>query len=220
MDKLENILESLLFLSGNPIEIKDIASKLNVPAKDIEEAAKILKDKYSGSSGLHIIIFNHKLQFSSNPDYAEMVENVLNPIKERELSKAMLEVSAIIAYKQPVTRLEIEEIRGVNSDYAIMMLCKHNIIEVAGRKDTIGKPLLYGTTDEFLKRFQLTSIDELPDYDDLLERIKILHPEPSKDLYYREQYSGDNEKTENNSLPDGEDLPDFLKGEANIQKIE
>lgn len=222
MEKLDNILESILFLSGNAVEIKDIAEKLGISPKEIDAAAKLLKDKYSGSSGIHILSFNHKLQFSSNPDYVETVENVLNPIKERELSKAMMEAAAIVAYKQPVTRLEIEEVRGVNSDYAIMMLCKHNIIEIVGRKDTLGKPLLYGTTDEFLKRFQLNSIDQLPDFEELLERIKVLHPE-SKDLYYREPYAeGKTEVSDNNTvniIPEKEELPDFLKGESNIKII-
>lgn len=191
MDKLENIVEAILFLSGNAVAIGDIAAKLDVSPKEIEAAAKTLKDKYSGSSGVHIVLFNKKLQLSSNPDYSEMVESVLNPIKERELSKAMMEVAAIIAYKQPVTRLEIEEIRGVNSDYAVTMLTKHSIIEVVGRKDAIGKPLLYGTTDEFLKRFQLSALTDLPDYEDLIDRIKVLHegvPPQSSDLYYREQW--------------------------------
>ena len=197
MNKLENVLESLLFLSGNPIEIKDIAVKLEISANEINTAIKLLKEKYSGDSGIHILTFNNKIQLSSNPEYSTQVETVLNPIKERELSKAMMEVASIIAYKQPATRLEIEEIRGVNSDYAIMMLTKHNIIEVVGRKDTIGKPLLYGTTDDFLKRFQLSSLDELPDYDEVLDRIKILHPDASKDLYYKDD-ENDRPKTQEN----------------------
>lgn len=184
MDKLENIIESLLFLSGEAIDIKDIAAKTDATKKEILQAVEKLKNKYSGSSGIHILYFNDKLQFSSNPDYAFAVDAVLNPIKERELSNAMLEVCSIIAYKQPITRLEVEEIRGVNSDYAIMMLHKRNLIDVVGRKDTIGKPLLYGTTDEFLKRFQISSLDELPDYDEVLDRIKVLNlVDTSKDLY-------------------------------------
>jgi len=127
------------------------------------------------------------LQFCSNKDYAEIIETALNPIKEKELSKTMMEVAAIIAYKQPVTRLEIEEIRGVSSDYALGTLSMHNMIEVVGRKDTIGKPLLYGTTDNFLKRFQLNSLSELPDYDELLSRIEIIHSD-NRDLYHREHF--------------------------------
>lgn len=194
MDKLEQVIESIVFLSGTAVDIKDIASKLNLEIKDVEQASKKLQAKYNGESGIHLLIFNKKLQFSTNPAYSEEVETVLNPIKEKELSKSMMEVCAIVAYKQPVTRLEIEEVRGVNSDYAVVTLSKHNIIDVVGRKDAIGKPLLYGTTDEFLKRFQLSSINDLPDYDELLERIKVLYEDDgNKDLYYREQYNPDND---------------------------
>ena len=86
----------------------------------------------------------------------------------------MLEVCALIAYKQPITRLEIDEIRGMNSDYSVDVLLDNNLIEVVGRKDAVGKPLLFGTTDNFLKKFGLTSINDLPDYETLLERIKVV----------------------------------------------
>ena len=114
------------------------------------------------------------MQFASNPKNVESVSAVLNPIRQRNLSKATLETASIIAYKQPVTRLEIEEIRGVSSDYAINVLMDHNLIEIIGRKDTVGKPALFGTTDEFLKRFNISSIDELPDYNELLEKVKVI----------------------------------------------
>jgi len=90
---------------------------------------------------------------------------------------------AIVAYKQPITRLEIDEIRGVGSDYAIQILLQSNLIEVTGRKDTVGKPLLFGTTDQFLKRFELENIDNLPSYEELLEKIKVI--ETNFDLYDR-----------------------------------
>lgn len=188
MKQLNHILEAIVFVSGRAVGINDIADKIGVSAKEILETAKDMQKIYSGENGIQLLIFNNKLQFSSNPDYAEHVEAVLNPIKERELSRAMLEVCAIIAYKQPITRLEIEELRGVNSDYAINLLSKHNVIEVVGRKDAIGKPLLFGTTDEFLKRFQLQSLNDLPDYDALLSRIQVLHSPSSTDLFHKDEY--------------------------------
>ncbi len=197
MKHLNHILESIVFVSGRAVEIKDIADKIGVTPKEILETAKEMQKTYSGECGLHLLIFNNKLQFSSNPEYAAQVEEVLNPIKERELSRAMLEVCAIIAYKQPITRLEIEELRGVNSDYAINLLSKHNIIEVVGRKDAIGKPLLFGTTDEFLKRFQLQSLKELPDYDELLNRIQVLHTQTSTDLFHKDEYDPEQDEEEN-----------------------
>ncbi len=118
--------------------------------------------------------FNGKLQFSTNTNYGEIVAEVLTPLKEKELSKTLLEVLAIIAYKQPITRLELEKIKTSSADYAIGLLLKVNLIEVVGRKDAVGRPVLYGTTDEFLKKFQLSDISELPDYQAVLDRLEEL----------------------------------------------
>ncbi|MBR4270887.1 MAG: SMC-Scp complex subunit ScpB [Clostridia bacterium] len=185
---LPNIIEGILFVSGNGVEIKDIVEKLNVTQDDIEEALPILEQKYSeeSGSGINLIRFKDKLQFCTNPDYAEKISDVLNPIRERTLSKTALETIAIIAYQQPITRLEIENIRGVSSDYAIQLLLSHNLIEVVGRKDVVGKPLLFGTTDEFLKRFELSGLEDLPKYDELLEQIKVLNIDSGNQSIYNE----------------------------------
>lgn len=175
MNNLENKLEALLFVSGDAVEISEIIDKWQVTDKQIDDAVENLKVRFNDETGIKIIKFKNKLQLCSNPDFADDISNVLNPIRERNLSKATLETIAIIAYKQPVTRLEIEQIRGVNSDYAIQVLLKHNLIEVVGRKDAIGKPLLFGTTDEFLKRFDLENLENLPNYDDLLNSIQVIN---------------------------------------------
>ncbi|MCK9574951.1 MAG: SMC-Scp complex subunit ScpB [Clostridia bacterium] len=181
MNKLSNVILSILLMSGESVAINDITEKLYVMRADIDNAITDIKKMYGKENGIHLLHFNDKIQLATNPDYAEEIASVLNPIKERQLSKTALETAAIIAYKQPVTRLEIEEIRGVNSDYALQLLLKHSLITVIGRKDTIGKPLLFGTTDEFLKRFDLTSISQLPDYDELLNRIKLIRENENKD---------------------------------------
>lgn len=182
MDNLENIIESVLFVSGDPVDINEMAALLDVKPKEIKDAVSKLKEKYMEPSGITLLEFNNKLQFSSSSAYGNEVALVLNPIRQRNLSKATLETAAIIAYKQPITRLEIEEIRGVSSDYAISILMEHNLIAIVGRKDAVGKPTLFGTTDEFLKRFNIKSLDELPDYDELLERVKVVR-ENSESLY-------------------------------------
>ena len=233
--KLTNIIESILFVSGTQVAIADIAEKLEVNEKDILEAVKLLKEKYSANSGIQLLTFNKKLQFCSNPDYSEEVSSVLNPIKERELSKSMLEVAAIIAYKQPVTRIDLEEIRG-NSEYAVQKLLELGVIEPVGRKDAVGKPVLFGTTDKFLKRFQISSLDELPDYDELINKIQLIRGEDKEQdyLYHKDEYieeevavtdmkSKSNKKSDtldDFDLPDIEDeeIPDFLVGEE-IDKI-
>ncbi|MBR3865013.1 MAG: SMC-Scp complex subunit ScpB [Clostridia bacterium] len=239
METLANIIESIVFVSGNQIAVKDIADKLEVSEKQVLDAAKKLQEKYNENSGINLLVFNKKLQFCSNPKYAEDVAVVLNPIRERELSKSMLEVAAIIAYKQPVTRLDLEEIRGVDSEYAIQNLLKLGVIEVVGRKDAIGRPVLFGTTDGFLKRFQIPSLDALPDYDKLLSAIASSNKDSylfrkdeydeTKDPEYvdnsaqlslnvvDEQPNDTFEQTESEDFELGdisdEEIPDFLQGE-------
>ena len=185
MENLESVIESVLFVAGEPILISDLCFKFNVKPKEIEKVVAKLQEKYNEKSGIKLLCFNNKLQFASNPKNADEVALILNPIRQRNLTKATLETIAIIAYKQPITRLEIEETRGVNSDYAINILLEHKLIEIVGRKDAVGKPALFGTTDEFLKRFDISSIEELPDYDKLLEDIQKIRESYSDSLFNR-----------------------------------
>lgn len=223
LERLTSIIESVVFLSGTPVAIKDIAEKLEVTEGMIKDAVEKLQQKYNKESGLQLMIFNKKLQFSTNPEYAEEVSGVLNPIKEKELSRSLLEVAAIIAYKQPVTRIDLEDIRG-NSEYAIQKLLELKMIEPVGRKDAVGRPVLFGTTDEFLKRFEIPDLDALPDYEELLNKIKEIHGESDDGEYlYKKPELVDEEKSsdapykkdDDIDLPpiDEEELPDFLKGE-------
>ncbi len=172
MSQLSKIIESILFVSGKAVEESFIREKLEITGKQYSEALDELMKQYSGESGIHILRFNKKIQFASNPDYAKQVEAVLNPIKEKELTNAMLETLAIIAYKQPITRIEIEEIRAVDCTYAVQNLMRLGMIESVGRKETIGKPLLFATTDEFLKRFSISEVTDLPDYETLLAKLQ------------------------------------------------
>ncbi len=216
---IDEILESLLFLSGNGLKVADVATQLEVKTADVNAAVKRLKEKYGGKSGIHLLSFNGKIQFATNPAYSDVVACVLNPIRERDLSNAALETIAIIAYRQPVTRLDIEQIRGVNSEYTVQMLLKNNLIEVVGRKEAVGKPLLFGTTDEFLKRFQLESLDELPDYETLLESIKVIGEKNDESRSIYNEYEIPDEET-SEELPAEEDVPDFLKDEKDLQKFD
>ena len=193
MNNLPQVLEAILFVSGDGIGKEDILDKLKILEEDLDEALSKLQEKYNSVSGVHIITYRNKIQMCSNSDYAEEVASVLNPIRERKLSKAMLEAMSIIAYKQPITRLEVENIRGVNSDYAIQNLLKHNLVEVIGRKDTLGKPMLFGTTEEFLKRFEIESLNQLPDYEELIESISLINAE-DKTLYNEFDVDEENEK--------------------------
>lgn len=210
--KLKDIIFSVLFVAGEGVEKSFIAEKLGVTEKDVDKCLEELKKEYQGDRGIHIITYKNKIQLASNPEYADFIGQVLNPIREKTLTRAALETLAIIAYKQPITKLEIEEIRGVNNcDYAIQILIDQNVIEVVGRKDAVGKPLLFGTTDAFLKRFNLQDLAELPDYDGLLERIKVIQDETlnqTGDSLYNEF-----------KLPEEEELPDFLKDVEGVEKV-
>lgn len=132
-------------------------------------------------------------------------------MREKSLTRAALETLAIIAYKQPITKLEIEDIRRVNSDYAVQILSEQNMIEVVGRKDAVGKPLLFGTTENFLKRFNLTDLADLPDYEQLLERIRVINEEEVKEAQSDSLYNEFELKTE--------ELPDFLKDEDELNRV-
>lgn len=212
IDKLDNVLETLLFISGDGLKLSDVAEALELQKSELDKSVKRLKAKYSEPCGINLICYNGKIQFGSNPAYAAEVTKILNPIRERALSNACLETAAIIAYRQPVTRLEVEKVRGVDSDYAVSVLLKNNLIEVVGRKDAVGKPLLFGTTDEFLKRFKIESIDQLPDYDKLLESIRLINEAEKEKVDASVSLYNEFE------LPP-EEKPEFLEGEDTV-KIE
>ncbi len=208
MSLLSNKLESILFVSVKEIEEAFIKEKLEVSDAEFNAAIKELQEKFGGESGINLMRFNKKLQFCSNPNYAKEVETVLNPIKEKELTNAMLETLAIIAYKQPVTRLEIEEIRSVDCTYSVQNLMRLGVVQVVGRKETIGKPLLFGTTDDFLKRFSISNVTDLPDYETLLAKLQQI------------ANSSANVTTVEKPMFDKvEDVPEFLEGEE-VTKVE
>ena len=227
MDKLTNIIEAVLFASGKGVELDIIADKLNVSPKEVKKAISELEERYGSEGGIRLLQFNNKAQLASNPTYKTEVEAVLNPIREKELTRTILECAAIVAYKQPVTKTEIEYLRGLNSDYAVHALLELKLIYPCGRKDSIGRPILYAT-DEFLKRFKLNSLADLPDYDELMDAIH--RPDTDNYLYAREEYGAEEvpapaeeEGGEETSSPaeGGYEIPDFLRGldESDLVKI-
>jgi segregation and condensation protein B len=236
---LTNIIEAILFAAGDAVSIEFLREKLEVNKRDMDTAIRQLEKKYVDECGIRLLHFNHKLQLATNPDYKEMVASVLMPIREKEFTQTILECAAIIAYKQPITRTELENVReGRSCDYAISTLLNLEMIEPCGRKDSPGKPILYATTDNFLKRFKLKNLSELPDYEVLMQKIAELTAvseavETSNYLYEKDVYDPDNdpefanemdeeEPSENpKSNSDGFELPDFLKDiEDGIIKIQ
>ncbi len=232
MEKLTNIIEAILFAAGDAVPIDLLREKLEITKREVDESIRQLEKKYSSACGIRLLHFNHKLQLATNPDYKESVSAVLMPIREKEFTRTILETAAIIAYKQPATRTEIETIRGgLSSDYAISTLLNLDMIYPCGRRETPGRPIEYGTTDNFLKRFKLKSLAELPDYEELMQKIAALNVaiEPSSNyLYEKDEYDPDADPEfmeEEAPMPkadtDGFELPDFLKDiEDGIIKIE
>ena len=220
METLASIIESILFVSGDAVAVKDISEKLCLTDKEVLSIAeKLQREKYNADSGIHLLIFNKKLQFGTNKNNAESVATVLNPIKERELSRSMLEVAAIIAYKQPVTRMDLEDIRNCSCEYALQNLLKLGVVEVVGRKDSIGHPALFGTTDNFLKRFQISSLDELPDYDGLIDKIKKLHGDDDAYLFKKDVYNEADDPEyngENQAADSAETVTNTADGKENV----
>ena len=213
---IARVIEAVLFVSGDGVERDEFKRIYDMSDKELNKCLDILKEKYSGDSGVHIIQFKNKIQLCSNPALADNIAEILNPIRERSLTKAALETIAIIAYKQPITRAEIEQIRGVNCDYAVQLLQNNNLIEVVGRKDAVGKPLLFGTTDTFLKRFELESLDALPNHKELLDRIRVIHNEG--DSLYREFSIPDDDEEGQNDENATNDATSNLENTENMRE--
>lgn len=226
MENINNVVEAIIFSSGQPISKKDLCEKIpELTTQELNKIVKELQKKYSEDCGVLLVEFNGKLQFTSNPRYGDIVADILTPLKEKSLTKTLLEVLATIAYKQPITKLEIEDMRGgVNSEYAITGLLKAGLIEAVGRKKAVGNPILYGTTDEFLKKFEITSLEELPDLVEVMEKIQLIYAPPQESLFSTRTIIGeDGEEIEiveeiaadNEDMEDAfdEELPEFLEGE-------
>lgn len=164
--ELENAVEAILFASGEPVSIKDIARALNTDEKSAGEIINSLREKCR-QRGIEIIYIEDCVQMCTNPKYFSYIKSVCNLPKKKTLSFAMLETLAVIAYKQPVTKSEIEAIRGVNSDRLVNTLVQYNLVCEAGRRlDAAGRPMLFVTSDEFLRHFGFSGIKALPELTD------------------------------------------------------
>lgn len=163
-DELKSIIESLLFVSGEPLSLKDICKIVEEDFKYVEDLMKELMNIYNGDSsrGIKLISLNRTYQLVTKTKNSEYIQKLLKKNVRQSLSQASLESLAIICYKQPITRVEIDEIRGVKSESAIQRLVEKNLVEETGRLEVPGRPILYGTTDEFLRHFALNDLNDLP----------------------------------------------------------
>ncbi len=165
-DNLDNIIECILFVACEPVPVKVIASVLEMEENAAQEAVEHLRQTMARRGGLQIVRVAGGYQMCTRPEYSEYVAKFLQPAPSK-LSKAALETLAIIAYRQPVTQPEIEAIRGVSADGITKSLLEKGLIKEVGRKQTPGRPILYATTDEFLKHFGINDLSDLPDVDEL-----------------------------------------------------
>ncbi|GFI37840.1 SMC-Scp complex subunit ScpB [Lachnospiraceae bacterium 50-23] len=163
INKLEGIIESILFTMGESVELGKIAVAIEHDENTTRKIIHQMMDKYEAESrGVQIVELEGSFQMCTKKEMYEYLIRVAKQPKRYALTDVLLETLSIIAYKQPVTKLEIEKIRGVKSDHAVNKLVEYNLACEVGRLDAPGRPLLFGTTEEFLRRFSIQSVEELP----------------------------------------------------------
>lgn len=163
-DKIKGIIEAILFASGKVITLDDLALSLEMDKQEISNIIEEMTEEYKKENrGLEIVCVSNGYTLSSKKDYHEYIYSIIDKRAKLSLSQAALEVLAIIAYNPKITRAEIENIRGVSSDASIYRLLEHNLIEEAGKLDIPGKPIAYKVTEEFLKKFGLNTLKDLPE---------------------------------------------------------
>ena len=169
-NELDSVLEAILFASGEPVSADRIAAVLGLAPETVLEGAQRLADAYSFSRrGLRVVRTDRDMQMCSAPEYSGEISRVLEQRKPPRLSQPSLEVLAIVAYFQPVTRAYIDNIRGVDSSYTVSQLAERGLIEACGRLDVPGRPTIYKTGDLFLRTMGISSLEELPVLPDLGE---------------------------------------------------
>lgn len=212
IDKLKAIIEAMLFACGRPVETKEIMANLELSEEDVELVLQSMKIDFENQNrGLEIIKVDNAYQLCTKREYYEYVYPLLDNRAKPTLSNAAMETLSIIAYNPQITRAEIESIRGVNSDGTIYKLLEYNLIEEAGRLDLPGRPTTYKTTDEFLKMFGISSLEELPELpkykmdeneqiviDDIIEKdTETNEQEEDKNTTEEEKEEFQNEKNTN-----------------------
>lgn len=173
MENKVSAIESLLFFWGDPLDYDSIEKILEVNKSTLDKLVQKLEEKYENeNSGIELKVINDSIQLVTKAKNSEYIKKLTTKIDNKSLSNSLMETLSIIAYKQPITRVEIDNIRGVNSSSSINTLVNRNLVEELGKLDQIGKPIIYGTTDEFLRVFALESLEDLPSEDDF-EEISI-----------------------------------------------
>ncbi|MCI7181666.1 MAG: SMC-Scp complex subunit ScpB [Schaedlerella sp.] len=163
IEKLQGVIEAILFAMGDSVELSKIAAAIEHDEQTTRKIIHNMMDSYEQENrGIRIIELDDSFQICTKPEMYEYLIRIAKQPKRYVLTDVLLETLSIVAYKQPVTRLEIEKIRGVKTDHAVNKLVEYGLIEEVGRMEVPGRPILFGTTEEFLRRFSVQSLDELP----------------------------------------------------------
>jgi len=156
-------IEAMLFMAGEPVFIRDLQKIVGLTDLQLRPLLYDMEQSYQNESrGLMMRVTEESVQLCTKPDYNKAIEELLHPQQSKTLSQSLLETLAIVAYRQPVTKADVEAVRGVRCEYTMNQLLKLNLIRQVGKKDVVGHPILYGTTDHFLHHLGIHSLDELP----------------------------------------------------------
>ena len=162
---LRNRIECMLFVAGDPVAITELARVLDLPTPKTRALLSEMEYAYRvNERGVQLLVTADTAQLVSNRSYIEDVKKLINPDETKNVSQSLLETLAVIAYRQPVTRSDVERVRGVRCDYAVTQLQKLGLIVEVGRKDVVGHPTLFGTTDKFLRQFGIHALEEMPNF--------------------------------------------------------
>lgn len=170
ISNIEGAIEAILYAAGYPISYSKLSDVLGITLKDVKKIVKLMSEKYNSAKsdhGISLLVFDDSCQFCTKEQYAPYIREALGIRRGGNLSASSMEVLAIVAYNQPVTRAFIDTVRGVDSAYAVGSLLDKNLIEACGRLDAPGRPMLYGTTENFLRVFGINSLSELPEVGEL-----------------------------------------------------
>ena len=161
--KLPCAIEAILFVAGEPVNVSELAHALDMTVSELSPVLDEMKAGYDREQrGLKLNRFGMSVQLATRPDYAPYIERLLQPVQKQSLTQAAMETLSIIAYRQPITKAEIEAVRGVKCDYSVTSLMNKGLIEEVGRRESLGRPILYGTTEQFLSHFGIETLDDLP----------------------------------------------------------
>ena len=191
----EAIVESVLFTMGKSVELRQLAAALGTDTERAEAAVRRLQSRYEAEKrGMQITQLEDSWQMATRAEYYENLIRVAATPKKQILTDVVLETLSIIAYKQPITKLEIEKIRGVKSDHAVNRLVEYNLVYEAGRLDAPGRPALFATTEEFMRRFGIGALSDLPDMNPAKE--DEIRAEVEEELKYKLEEMGSNDASE------------------------